>query len=97
MSGCSALAMIATKFPELIIGDVFNGINQLSTNNLILLAQAGSDDRAACKGCQAASNCTGGCLAINYSTTGLATVPPKVYCRTISTIPEAWSYAWGDR
>jgi uncharacterized protein len=97
ISGCSALAMLAAKFPELIIGDVFNGIDQLSTDNLIMLAQTGGDDRAACKGCQTASNCTGGCLAINYSTTGLAMVPPKVYCKTISAIPEAWCYAWGDR
>jgi uncharacterized protein len=97
ISGCSALAMLAAKFPELIIGDVFNGIDQLLTDNFIMLAQTGSDNRTACKGCQTASNCTGGCLAINYSTTGLAMVPPKIYCKTISTIPEAWRHAWGDQ
>ena len=97
ISGCSALAMLAAKFPQVIIGDVFNGIDQLSTDNLIMLAQTCGDDRAACLSCQTAPNCTGGCLAINYSTTGVAMVPPKVYCKTISTIPEAWRYAWGNR
>lgn len=94
ISGCSSLAMITAKFPELIIGDVFDGINQQSVDNLIMLAQTSGEDRVACKGCQTVLNCTGGCLAINYSTTGLAMVPPKIYCNTISAIPEAWCYAW---
>lgn len=95
ITGCSALAMLISKFPELILGDVFNGLDQLSIDRLIQLAQARGDDRPACKGCQTAINCTGGCLAINYSTSGVALTPPNVYCKTISTIPEAWRKAWG--
>lgn len=36
----------------------------------------------------------GGCLAINYVTTGMPLMPPGVYCKTISAIPAAWHTAW---
>jgi uncharacterized protein len=97
ISGCSALAMHADKFPKLIIGDVFNGMDQVATDNLLMLSQTGIEDRKLCKRCQTASNCTGGCLAINYATTGLALIPPKIYCKTISTIPKALCYTWGEK
>ena len=97
IAGCSALAMLATKVPGLILGDVFNGIDQTATDNLMTLAQTAGVDRTACRECQTAPNCAGGCLAINYSTTGSALIPPMVYCRTIATIPEAWRCAWGNR
>lgn len=95
VTGCSALAMLVYRFPELVIGDVFDGLDQLCIDQLLQLAQARGEDRPTCKDCHTAANCTGGCLAINYSTTGLALTPPNVYCRTISTIPEAWFKAWG--
>lgn len=95
ITGCSSLAMLISKFPELILGDVFNGLDQLSINRLIHLAQAKREDRPLCKNCKTSINCTGGCLAINYSTSGKAFIPPNVYCKTISTIPKAWCRAWG--
>ena len=95
VTGCSALAMLISKFPELSLGDVFDGLDQASIDNLVQLAQASSEDRPVCKGCQTAVNCTGGCLAINYSTSGLPFIPPEIYCMTISTIPDAWYKAWG--
>jgi len=96
VTGCSALAMLISRFPELVLGDVFDGLNQLGIDHLLRLAQARGQDRPACQGCHVAVNCTGGCLAINYSTSGLALTPPDVYCQTISTIPEAWRRAWAN-
>lgn len=97
IAGCSSLAMLVSKFPELILGNVFNGLDQLSIDRLIRLAQAKREDRPLCKNCKTSINCTGGCLAINYSTSGKALIPPDVYCKTISTIPEAWYRAWGQK
>ncbi len=94
VTGCSALAMLVSQFPELILGDVFDGLNQQAIDNLLQLAQATGEQRTACQECQVASNCTGGCLAINYSTTGSAFAPPELYCKTISAIPIAWDKAW---
>lgn len=93
--GCSALAMIALTFPELVLGNVIAGLEQSSVDSFLRLAQARGEDRLACSGCQTAENCTGGCLAINFSSTGLSLTPPDVYCKTISTIPRAWLRAWG--
>jgi len=97
IAGCSALAMLVHKFPTLILGDVFDGLYQPSVDHMVQLAQTRGEDRAACIGCQSADNCTGGCLAINYSTSGTAFIPPDFYCKTISTIPEAWFRAWRGR
>ncbi len=94
--GCSALAMLALRFPELVLGDVFEGLDQSSVDSFLQLAQAGDEERHVCAACQNADNCTGGCLAINLSTTGLSFTPPEVYCKTIKTIPRAWLRAWGD-
>jgi uncharacterized protein len=95
VAGCSALAMIVSRFPELVLGDVFDGLNQQAIDQLLQLTQATAEKRLACKGCNVANNCTGGCLAINYSTTGFAFIPPDLYCSTISAIPIAWNKAWG--
>jgi uncharacterized protein len=95
VTGCSALAMLVCKHPKLVLGDVFNGLNQPSVDNLVGLAKTRGEDRPICRNCETAANCTGGCLAINYSTTGLALIPPDIYCKTISTIPQAWGKAWG--
>jgi len=94
VTGCSALAMLVSRFPELVLGDVFDGLDQPAIDHLLQLAQAGYEDRPTCQECQAATNCTGGCLAINYSTSGFPLAPPDVYCQTISSIPEAWRRAW---
>jgi radical SAM protein with 4Fe4S-binding SPASM domain len=92
--GCSALAMLNKKFPELILGDVYNGLDQNSIDHLVQLVQTDGGDRPICKNCKSSINCTGGCLAINYSTSGIAFSPPELYCKTISAIPEALKKAW---
>lgn len=97
VAGCSALAMLISQFPELSLGDIFDGLDQVAINHMVQLAQAPVEDRPSCKGCGVAINCTGGCLAINYSTSGSALTPPGVYCQTISAIPEAWCRAWADQ
>jgi len=94
VAGCSALAMLVCRFPELVLGDVANGLDQQAIDYVLRLAQAHREQRPLCQGCQVGSNCTGGCLAINYSTTGSPFIPPDVYCKTISTIPVAWHRAW---
>jgi radical SAM protein with 4Fe4S-binding SPASM domain len=97
ITGCSALAMLASTFPELILGDVSGGLNDEAVAHLVHVAQAGGEDRPACQGCQAAANCAGGCLAINYSTCGVPLTPPDFYCQTISMIPRVWHRAWPER
>jgi uncharacterized protein len=94
--GCSALAMLAGRFPELVLGNVWGGLDQKAIDRMIALAQAGPDERTACRACLSSADCTGGCLAINYSTSGVAFVPPAVYCSTMSVIPAAWSRAWAE-
>jgi uncharacterized protein len=94
ITGCSALAMGVLQFPNLVLGDVFDGLNQLAVDNLLEVAQANRAQRQTCHKCDSASNCSGGCLAINYSTSGEALTPPALYCHTISTIPKAWRRAW---
>jgi len=96
IAGCSALAMMVHRFPELILGDVYAGLDQRAVDRLLGLAQAPVEWRPACQNCQSASNCMGGCLAINYATTGLAFAPPHLYCTTISAIPMAWQEAWAQ-
>lgn len=96
ISGCSALAMLADEFPELIIGDVFSGLEQVAVDRMLSLAQAPVERRPKCQRCDTRRNCTGGCLAINYATTGKALTPPSLYCSTIATIPPAWKKAWSE-
>ena len=88
--------MIAHRFPELILGDVFEGINNEAVDHLTALAQSPEEDRISCHGCEVAPNCTGGCLAINLATKGLALLPPALYCKTIGVIPAAWNEVWSD-
>ncbi len=94
ITGCSALAMMIIDYPEFILGDVFEGLDQLAIDNMLNLAQANVESRPSCMKCHSAKNCSGGCLAINYSTTKEPFLPPQIYCNTISVIPEAWSKAW---
>ncbi len=94
--GCSSLAMLTTRFPGLIIGDVKNGMYGDVLDRFLEIAQASVDRRMYCKNCKTAPNCTGGCLAINLSQCGSPFSPPNFYCRTISVIPKAWHYAWDD-
>lgn len=96
IAGCSALAMLASRFPDLILGDVFDGLDQQAVNRLLHIAQATAEERSSCRKCKTASDCTGGCLAINYSTTGFALEPPQFYCDTISIISPAWHKAWAS-
>lgn len=94
ITGCSALAMLAPTFPELILGDVSAGLDPQVVARFAQVAQAPAENRPTCRACKTAPNCRGGCLAINYSTTGTPLSPPEFYCRTISMIPPAWQQAW---
>jgi uncharacterized protein len=96
ISGCSALAMLADAFPELILGDVFDGLDQSAVNRMLSLAQSTDENRSKCQQCDTRNNCTGGCLAINYATMRNPLAPPSLYCSTIATIPPAWQKAWGS-
>jgi radical SAM protein with 4Fe4S-binding SPASM domain len=97
IAGCSALAMLVSNFPALVLGHVSTGLCDEAVDQLLQLAQARGDQRSACQHCGAAANCTGGCLAINYATSGSALTPPGFYCQTISMIPKAWRLAWDAR
>ena len=94
VAGCSALGMMHGRFPELVLGNVDDGITQQAVDRLVGLAQASREERKACRGCPTATNCTGGCLAINLGTTGMPFDPPHFYCSTIAAIPMAWEKAW---
>jgi len=94
ISGCSALAMLADDFPELILGDVFEGLQQKAIDRMVSLAQAPREARDGCAACAVGGDCTGGCLAINYATTGRPLSPPPIYCETISVLPAAHQKAW---
>jgi uncharacterized protein len=96
IAGCSALAMLAPRFPHLILGDVWNGVDSDAIARLRKDAGAGVRNRRQCKQCPTRDNCAGGCLAINYSTSGTPLQPPQFYCQTIAAIPEAWKVAWGS-
>lgn len=94
VAGCSALGMLVAKLPELVLGDVWDGIADEAIARLLAMSQAGICGRPRCQTCPAAKRCGGGCLAINYSTTALPLIPPEFYCRTISAISENWQQAW---
>ena len=96
ISGCSSLAMISNKRPELLIGNVISGIKQIEVDKLIELAKADCSCRVKCESCSTKDNCYGGCLAINYSTTGSVFDSPPIYCKTIAGIQKAWDIAWGE-
>lgn len=94
ITGCSALAMASKDHPEIIIGDINKGIDQVLINDLKTLSLADFQNRKKCKQCEISPNCTGGCLAINLATTGRSLVPPLVYCETITAITKEWFVAW---
>ncbi len=96
IAGCSALAMLVTKYPELIIGDIANGLYKNALNCFLKLAQAGVKRRIRCQKCEGASNCAGGCLAINLSQNGNPFSPPNFYCRIISVLPITWGVIYGQ-
>ena len=95
ITGCSALAMVVSRFPDLVLGNVSDGLDQLAVDRMLETVQSGKEVREACQQCDVAPDCTGGCLAINYSTTGAAFLPPPFYCKTIAAIPDGWRRAWG--
>lgn len=96
ITGCSALAMLVPKFPNLVIGDVETGLNDLALRHFLQQSHAQGKDRPLCKKCETAPNCRGGCLAINLATNCMPFSPPSFYCQTMSSIPTAWNIAWGD-
>jgi len=95
ITGCSALAMLLPRFPVLLLGDVMRGLDGDAVTQLLSLAQAGPEHRLKCQKCSAATDCAGGCLAINYAESSSAFLPPDFYCQTISAIPKAWATLWG--
>lgn len=97
ITGCSALAMLIPRYPKLVLGDVWKGLEEHATKRLLQLAQAGIQKRPSCQRCEAAVNCKGGCLAINFSTTESPFTPPEFYCKTMRSIPNAWQTAWGNK
>ena len=97
IAGCSSLAMLAARYPELIIGDILGGVNRDAVARFLELAQAGVQRRPDCQSCEVAPNCTGGCLAINLSQNGAPFSAPHFYCRTIAVIPLAWECSWGQK
>ena len=94
--GCSSLAMISNRKPELLIGNVGSGIDQLKIDNLTNLINADCTSRGKCYSCTSKDNCYGGCLAINYSTTDSVFDSPPIYCSIIANIQKAWEIAWGE-
>lgn len=96
ITGCSALSMLIPRFPTLVLGDVYTGIDELAVQNLFAYSQAKGVNRFLCKNCETANNCSGGCLAINLSVNNDAFSPPDFYCNTISSLSYAWRMAWED-
>ncbi|HKZ39484.1 MAG TPA: radical SAM protein, partial [Candidatus Hodarchaeales archaeon] len=94
ISGCSSLAMLSPKHPELIIGNVENGVDQPSLDAVLHLVQASLSYRPICKKCNSAENCSGGCLAINLSEKEMPHIPPNFYCACIGILPKALRLAW---
>jgi uncharacterized protein len=97
ISGCSALAMISPNFPNLVIGDIKTGINDIALQNLFSYSQAHIENRTSCKSCDTGTNCSGGCVAINLSVNSVPLNPPEFYCKTISLLPNVCREAWGDK
>lgn len=96
ITGCSSLAMLAHKFPNLIIGDVNSGLNEIALGNLQQQCQANIKDRNECQNCETAVNCTGGCSAINFAVNGKPFTVPHFYCKTIHSISKLLDIAWNS-
>ncbi len=94
ISGCSSLAMLASRFPNLIIGNVERGIDDTRLQHLLKQAQGSIADRPACTECSASDNCYGGCLAINLAETGYPRRLPFFYCECMRSLPGAIASAW---
>jgi uncharacterized protein len=92
--GCSSLAMISSRRPNLVLGSAKLGVDQLKLDKFIETVAASELVREKCSSCDSRMNCSGGCLAINYSTCDAPFAPPDIYCRTISSIEEMWKIAW---
>lgn len=97
ITGCSALAMLIPRFPTLVLGDIRNGIDEPSVQDLFRYSQAQVENRPLCKNCEGAENCSGGCIAINLSVNNNPLSPPPFYCNTISSLSDAWQLAWGAK
>jgi uncharacterized protein len=96
VSGCSSLAMLASKYPNVIIGNVQHGIDEEASSSLLAIAQAGLALRRRCQRCSTSANCAGGCLAINYAQSGKPLFPPRFYCRSMAALPTTWKIAWAN-
>jgi uncharacterized protein len=94
--GCSSLAMISSKRTDLVLGSAAYGVDQAKLDNFIEIVNGNIMCRDKCRDCSSSMNCTGGCLAINYSSNDSPFSPPDIYCRTISSIEDLWNIAWGE-
>jgi uncharacterized protein len=94
ISGCSSLAMLIPEYPNLVIGNIYSGINENSLHDFFSNTQANVENRTLCVNCNTKSNCSGGCVAINLSVNSDALTPPQFYCKTISLISDLWDIAW---
>lgn len=94
ITGCSSLGMMTSRKSELILGDVFNGVEDSKIDHLTNLTNANGELKDYCRICSIKKNCTGGCLAINLADNDHAFSPPNIYCQSIKTIDEAWSIAY---
>lgn len=94
--GCSSLAMISSKQPDLVLGSAAYGVDQAKLDSFIETVNGNILYREKCRNCSSSMNCSGGCLAINYSSNDSPFSPPDIYCRTISSIEHLWNIAWGE-
>lgn len=60
ITGCSALAMLTSRYPELVVGDIGKGLDDYAVDQLLELAQANLNERNKCQLCETANNCRGG-------------------------------------
>lgn len=94
--GCSSLAMISSKRTDLVLGSAAYGVDQSKLDSFIETVNGNIMYREKCRNCSSNMNCSGGCLAINYSSSDSPFRPPDIYCRTISSIEHLWNIAWGE-
>jgi radical SAM protein with 4Fe4S-binding SPASM domain len=93
--GCSSMAPLLDRFPFFQIGTIEKLFKDDALKCFSEYRNNLYDKRIKCKICNFKDNCSGGCLAINASSTGNPLIPPNNYCEAIKIIPEAWKLQWG--
>jgi radical SAM protein with 4Fe4S-binding SPASM domain len=62
------------------LGNVMDGFDEEGLANRREYSRFDADARAKCKDCNAKSNCTGGCPATNFASTGTVHACPESDC-----------------